>query len=356
MGQDGHGLVREGSVAGEHRLQLVLVAPLKVRQANGLPPEGEYRFPRGCPQEAAKPLLRRQFQNKRAVPVAEQLLHRNRVRKGNAQPVAQRHFQHALGNAAVAGRPGGQDLPLGRQRLNLGQHPAQGFRPGQSVGVILRLQQHHGMSRPLELRREHAVGAVGGDGEGNQRGGHIQQLEAAAHGVLASHGGGSQNQLSSQRAQKGRQGLAPALRLPAQLFKIFLKGEVDRPAGRARGRQPAHRFHHRQIGPVIRAFFGNEGIEAPGHHRAGGRVPPLQRDFIHHHLGGSQLTRPPEGHEHRARPDGGVEPLGQPATGAAIQVACQRLVAPRKPARHAFCPILGRGGGGGDMLGRAVGA
>ena len=80
------------------------------------------------------------------------------------------------------------------------------------------------MAGGLELVGENAVRAAQGHGKGHQGGGHVQFVEGAGHGVLAADGGALEIQLSTQGAQQGGHGLAPAAGRGAQLFKVLLEG------------------------------------------------------------------------------------------------------------------------------------
>ena len=96
------------------------------------------------------------------------------------------------------------------------------------------------MARLFELRGEHLARFGGGDGERDQGGRHVLIQEGAGHGVLAANGRAVQPQLGVQRPQQGLEGLAPARRVLAQLFKILLEGQVSLPVVRARRHQLGH--------------------------------------------------------------------------------------------------------------------
>ena len=106
---------------------------------------------------------------------------------------------------------------------------------------------------------------------------------------------------------------------------------------------------------MVRAFFSDEGIVAPGHHGHVVRMPLFQGDLLDHRLNGRFLFFSAEGHEHRSGADGRVKALGQAALGAEIEVTGQLLQVVRKAAFHRLCngPGLGRMGLG--VLFRAVG-
>ena len=57
-------------------------------------------------------------------------------------------------------------------------------------------------------------------------------------------------------AQKGRQGLAPALGVAARFFKILLEAQPDVLEFRAGGDKLADRFDHGKVSAAVGAFFG----------------------------------------------------------------------------------------------------
>ena len=81
----------------------------------------------------------------------------------------------------------------------------------------------------------------------------------------------------------------------------------------------------------------------------------LHGDFLHHGLNGGELIFSAEGHQHGARADGGVEPLGQTPLGAGVQVGSHGEKVHRKIAGDGLAVALRLFGGGVHMLGRAVG-
>ena len=186
-------------------------------------------------------------------------------------------------------------------RLEQGQQTLGG---GEALLVIVRGEESHRMAGGLEFVGDNVAGFGGGDGEGDERGRHVEIFEGAGHGVLAADSGDAQLHLCPEGAQKRGHGLAPALRLPAQALKVFLKAEIDVLKLCAGGDQLADALHHGQIRAVVGALFGEVGVEAPGHDGAVVGVALLDRDLLHHGLNGGELVLAAEGHEHGARADG----------------------------------------------------
>ena len=215
------------------------------------------------------------------------------------------------------------------------------------------------MPRLLRFRGKDIPRLRHGDGEADQGRGDIQPLKGAAHAVLAADGPDAQIHLGPKGAQEGRQGLAPAAGIPAGLREIFLEGEIHILKGGAGSDQLRHRFHHRQIGPVVGALFHDEGIIAPGHEGAVVRMLRFHTDLLDHGLDRGQLVLSAEGHQHRAGADGGIKALREPPAGAEIQIRGQSLqglpeagggIQGWEHAREGFRP----GGGDIDMLRGAV--
>ena len=155
-----------------------------------------------------------------------------------ADGVAEGHLHHRLGHAAGLHRPGGLHLALAAQLVE-GVPGSLQLPIGGEAG-----QQIHRVPRPLEFGRKHFPGLGGGDGEGDQRGGHVQIQEGARHGILAADGSHIQPQLGVHGPQQGREGLAPAQGLVPKLLKILLESEVGLAAVTAGGHQLGHRVHH----------------------------------------------------------------------------------------------------------------
>ena len=227
-----------------------------------------------------------------------------------ADPVAEGHLHHGLGQA-VLHSPGGLYLPGLAQGVEL--------LPGGLAGLrIAGTEEVNGMARGLELGGEDLFCLHGGDGEGNEGGGHVLVQEGAGHGILAADGGHPQLQLGVQSAQQGGEGLAPALRLVPQLLKELLKGQVGLFIIGAGGHNLGHGGIDGVVGPLV--GIGGQGLRVttPGHDA--GLVSLLagqDGEQGGHGLGGGALGLAAEGHQDAARPDGAVKPLGQsPAAGA----------------------------------------
>ena len=78
------------------------------------------------------------------------------------------------------------------------------------------------MTGGLEVSRHDLACQHGRDGEGDKRRRHIMVKESTRHGVLAADGGSAQFKLGIERTEQRGEGLAPARRLVAELFKKFL--------------------------------------------------------------------------------------------------------------------------------------
>ena len=83
-------------------------------------------------------------------------------------------------------------------------------------------------------------------------------------------------------------------------------------------------------------------------------MPGFDRELVHHGLNGRLLVFAAERHEPRARADGGVEPLGQAALGADVQIARECGITVGEMVGDFFLHAPARGGHGGDVLFRTV--
>ena len=268
-----------------------------------------------------------------------------------ADGVAQAHLEQALSHAAQPQRPGRHDgsvqnAPAYRIKIR-----------SQGSGIVgITAQQAYFMARRLEFGRNDLAGLAGGHREGAQRGRHVHLFKGAGHAVLAADGRNVQIQLRVKGAQQRREGLAPAFGFTGHALEIFLEGQVRLPVVKARGHQPGHALHHRQIGALVGALLHQLRMEAVGHAGHGVRHAMKDGQLGHHGLVGGQLALAAKGHEHRGRADGGVEPLGQPLLGADVQAAhhggqlFRHSVTGEGHLRHA---VVGHGDAG--MLLRAVG-
>ena len=133
---------------------------------------------------------------------------------GEADAVAEGHVHDRLRRAVLHG-PGGFDLAALGQLV---ERLPGGFQ-------ILRVdaaESIHRVSRLLELRREDLSRLNRSDGKGNQRGGNVQVQEGPGHGVLAADGCRAEVHLGFHGPQEGGEGLAPAVRVLAQLLEVLL--------------------------------------------------------------------------------------------------------------------------------------
>ena len=220
---------------------------------------------------------------------------------GKADPVAEGHVHDTLGHAVLR-RPGGLYLALPGQLVE-----------GVPRGLILRAAHKHihRVARLLEFGGEHVRCLHRGDGKGDEGGGDVQVQEGAGHGVLAADGRRTAvGQLGVQRPQQGGEGFAPALRVVPQLLEELLEGEVGLFVVRPRRRELGQGEGDAGPGPGEGVGGQQLRVAAPGHHAGLVRLLPRHGGQQRRHgLGGGGLCLAAEGHEHRARADGAVEPL-----------------------------------------------
>ncbi|MPM87470.1 hypothetical protein SDC9_134566 [bioreactor metagenome] len=230
-----------------------------------------------------------------------------------ADPVAEGHFDNALGGAARAHGPGGiyfsgpaqrmEPLPVGAVAVGVYRPVLSGFR----------LKEVDGTARLLEGRGEDVLRLFRRNGKGYQRGRHVPVQKRSGHGILSPDGCHAEAELRVQRAQQGRKGLAPAGGVVSQLFKILLKGEIRLVIVASRRHQLGKGLHHGGCRAFIAVFpAGAEHVAAPAHNGAVlGLLPGQNRQQRRHHLRGGALVLADKGHQDTARADGGVEPLGE---------------------------------------------
>ena len=176
------------------------------------------------------------------------------------------------------------------------------------------------MPRFLEFGGEHLARFQRRNGEGDQRGRYVQIQEGAGHGVLTANSGSAQLQLRVHSAQQSGEGLAPALRLIAELFKELLEGEIGFFVVRTGGHQLGHRGVDRVVGPGVGVGAGLLRVAAPGHDA--GLIRFLARqdgEYGGHSLCRGALCPATEGHEDGTGTDGAVKPLHKAAAGGAFQ-------------------------------------
>ena len=211
------------------------------------------------------------------------------------------------------------------------------------------------MARALELRRGGTGDVAHCGGKGNERGGHVEVLEGAAHGVLAADGANAQVDLGVEGAEHAGHGLAPTRGLVAQLFEVLLERKVGLLVLEAGGNELGKALDHGEVGALVLVGLRQVGVEAPGHaaHRGG-----LAEDgqLGSHGERGGELRLAAEGHEHGRRTDGGVEALGKALVGGDVEVGEDRAHALGKRGAR---PFLGVGAAlfdaGSLMLGGTVG-
>ena len=329
-------------VVREHRFQTTLIERGQLAERYGRIAHAQAAVLRRMADRLAHIRAVRQLENEAAVIQRERALEIERPVKLKANAVAHGHLQYALGHAAEARRPAGQHAALADERRNLLAQRAHALGVRQAALVQLRAQAHDAGAGALELGRDNIADVRRGHRKGHQRRRDVQLLKAAAHGVLAADRAHAQTQLRVQRAQQRRHGLAPALRR-AHALEILLEGQMRVLNARAAGRQLADRLDHGQIRAAIGILFGHEGIIAPAHRRAAGGPAAHNRQLGHHGLYGGELIFAAKGHQHRGRADGRIEPLGQAALGADVQIGGERP--------HA----LGKIGGNGPFVDLAAG-
>ncbi len=222
-----------------------------------------------------------------------------------------------------------------------------GIERGAQAGSqsILAGDPHQVIAGGLQLRRGHPVDMADGRGEGHERRRHIQILEGAGHGILAADGAHAEIDLGHKGAEHGRHGLAPALRILAQLLEVLLEGEVHVRPLEARGHELRHGIEHGHVGARIGVERRQVGVEAPGQARHRGGGPAQHRQLRHHGQSRGQLTGTAEGHEHRGGADGGVEALHEALVAGVVDVAHER--------RQARLQGIGRSGSLHNRIGQA---
>ena len=146
--------------------------------------------------------------------------------------------------------------------------------------------------------------------------------EGTRHGVLAADGGSAQFKLGIERTEQRGEGLAPARRLVAELFKEFLQGEIYLVIICTGSDDLSNRGVDRAVRARVRIGAQGVGVAAPGHHAALlGRLPRQHGQQRRHRLRGGALRLAAKGHEQRERADRRVEALGKAAAGRALEAA-----------------------------------
>ena len=309
----------------------------------------------GDAQYGAHRVLSGQLHQEAAIPAGEQVVQGEGIVEGEAQAVAKGHLHDGFRRAAHAGSVGGHRRAAVKKLFDLTKQGNQGLGLRQAVFVVLGAQQAHGMAGSLEFGADNLVCLSGGDGKGNQGGGHVQVFKAAGHGVLAADGANTQIQLGLECAQQSCQGHAPALGVLAHPGEVLLEGQVHIPEGCAGGNELGDGLHHGKIGTMVGRMVGNKGVIAVGHERAVVGMPFLHGNLLDHGLDGGQLIFAAEGHEHGARADGGVEPLGKAPLGAGVEVGSNAQEILPEISGNLLTGRLRRSGSGAGVLGGTVG-
>ena len=317
-------------IAGVNFLQLVLVQRVQIGGGNRLAVPGEGGVGGDHAQGVALLTSRCHLAQECAVEMSEQRVQIRTFVVSEAEAVTHSHLHHRLGDAAVGGGVGGEDLALGHQGMDLVIQSDQGSGIGASALLIFGNEQSHTVACGLEIVGDYVGGFAGGYGEGNQGGRNVQILKGSAHGVLTANGSHAQIQLCVQRSQKSRQGLAPTLGILHGLLEIFLEGQIYILKGGAGGDQLGDGFHNGQIGAGVGITGGDHRVVTPGHKGCGVGIARLAGDLVGHSLNGRALILTAEGHQQGARTDGGVEGFGKTPLGAHVQIGGQRLVCLRK--------------------------
>ena len=188
------------------------------------------------------------------------------------------------------------------------------------------------MVRRLEFAGEDLADAVSRDGEGAQGRRDVEVLERTGHGVLAADGGDAEVHLRLVRAEERGGRLAPALRVGARMQEVLLEGQVDVFEGGAGGDEFRDRLDHGQVRAVELVLLEDVRVVTPRHEGDGLRVAVLDGDLVDHGLDGCGLGGAAERHEDRAGTDGGVEALGEAASGADVEVLDEGFIVVREAA------------------------
>ena len=237
--------------------------------------------------------------------------------------VAQRHLEHALGNAADAEHPGGAApcLPLSSS-VHAVEHRAYGCQSpaGRFRSTLARSsaslwpaclafgRDDVAASRSVETAKETSVGR------------NVQFLKRAAHASPCRRWRRRPaRSCARQRAQQRRDRACPSarvLRLRRSKYSWKVRQHVLRIAAR-----PPPAWHTDSTTAYIRAVVGAllaiGRVEAPGHAASRSSVSPCSTGSLATMACiGGQLVLAAEGHQHRARADGGVKALDQAPSGS----------------------------------------
>ena len=165
----------------------------------------------------------RGFHHKTAISVIEQIEVGIHV---ETQIVAETHFGQSLGNTAVLQRESRNNSAVERMFMDKIENTFRTLHIGQAVFNHI-LDKVDMIAFFLEFGRNDMPGVLGGDVERDKCRRHIEILEGAAHGVLATQGSQTELFEHPDAAEHGGAGFAPAVRVVAHLLEILLEGESE---------------------------------------------------------------------------------------------------------------------------------
>ncbi len=251
-----------------------------------------------------------------------------------AEAVAEGHLGEGLPYAAEAQGPAGNDMARFDLNMDIAPELLERIGIGHTVRQRRVPQQVNAVARLLEFGRDDPRGTHRRDAEGDERRGHVNLLEGAAHGVLATDGRQAEGQLHVQGTQQGRQRLAPGMGIVRHPLEIFLVGESHRGPVATGSHHLGTSLHHGISSAVIRAPAGQVRVVAEGHHA--GRVGLAGHgQLLHRDLRLRILPAAAIGHQHRGAADGGVKHLDQALLRSHVGRGQQRFqTCPKVVARH----------------------
>ena len=211
------------------------------------------------------------------------------------------------------------------------------------------------MVRRLEFVGQDFTNAIGRDREGAQGRRNIEVFEGTGHGVLTTDGGDTEVHLRLVRTEKCGGRLAPAFRVGARVQEVLLEGQVDVFEGGTGGDELCDRLNDGQVGAVELVLLEDVRVVTPRHEGDGLRVAVLDGDLVDHGLDGSGLGGATERHQDGARADGGVEALGEAASGADVEVLDEGFIVLGEAAFDFACEGLLLRSFDGDVFLRTVG-
>ena len=188
-----------------------------------------------------------------------------------------------------------------------------------AVFLIRRRDQHHAISRSLELSGHNAVHVSASRGEADKCRRYIQVFKAAGHRVLAANGANAQVNLRHERAQKRRRGFAPARRIFAQAAKVFLERKVCILARETGSDKLRDAFHNGNVRAHKLVALGQIRVITPAHTAARGGLAVNGKLCDHGHVR-RELRLAAKRHKHRSRTDRAVEALGKALVGRHVDI------------------------------------